>query len=59
MHHTEYINELIKSGRLKLRKDDLKVVYHDPCELGRGCGIYDEPREVLKSVSNLVKAKDE
>ena len=59
MHHTEYIAGLIKSGRLKLRKDDLKVVYHDPCELGRGCGIYDEPREVLKSVSNLVKAKDE
>lgn len=59
MHHTEYINELIKTGRLKLRKDDLKVVYHDPCELGRGCGIYNEPREVIKNVSNLVKAKSE
>lgn len=59
MHHTEYINELIRTKRLKLRKDDLKVVYHDPCELGRGCGIYNEPREVLKNVSNLVKAKSE
>ncbi len=59
MHHTEYINELIKVGRLKLRKDDMKVVYHDPCELGRGCGIYNEPREVLKNVSTLVKGKSE
>lgn len=59
MHHTEYINELIRLGRLKLRKDDLKVVYHDPCELGRGCGIYKEPREVLKKVSTLVKARQE
>ena len=47
MHHTEYINMLIESGRLKLRKDDRRVAYHDPCELGRGCGIYDEPRDNL------------
>ena len=59
MHHTEYIQELIKSGKLKIRKDDLKVVYHDPCELGRGCGIYQQPRQILKSTTTLLRTKYE
>jgi len=59
LHHTEYIDMLIKKGLLKVKKSDLKVTYHDPCELGRGCGIYKEPRNVLKAVSNLLKTKHE
>lgn len=59
MHHTEYIAMLIKKGKIKVGRDELKTVYHDPCELGRGCGIYKEPRQVLKSVTHLVKAKEE
>ena len=59
LHHTEYIARLIQDGKIKVRKDDLKTVYHDPCELGRGCGIYKEPRQILKSTTHLVKAKQE
>lgn len=59
LHHTEYIDMLIKEGKLKVKKSDLKVTYHDPCELGRGCGIYKEPRNVLKAVSNLLKTEHE
>ena len=59
MHHTEYIARLIQDGKIKVRKDDLKTVYHDPCELGRGCGIYKEPRQILKNTTHLVKAKQE
>ena len=59
VHHTEYLQMLINSGRIKVRKDDLRTVYHDPCELGRGCGIYKEPRQVLKATTHLVKAKQE
>lgn len=35
MHITQYIDKLIKSGKLKLKKVDLAVTYHDPCRLGR------------------------
>ena len=55
MHHTEYIDYLIKYGRIKVDKSGLDIVYHDPCELGRGCSIYDEPRRILQSVGNLKK----
>ncbi len=36
-----------------------KVVYHSPCELGRGSGVYDEPKEVLNHVSRLEKSNFE
>jgi Fe-S oxidoreductase len=36
LHITEYIDRLIKAGKLKLKKKvDLNVTYHDPCRLGR------------------------
>ena len=58
-HHTQYINELIKDGKLKVNKTNVNYVYHDPCELGRAFGVYDEPREVIENVGNLLKAKSE
>lgn len=59
VHYTEYFKELVESGRLKVGKSDERIVYHDPCELGRGCNVYDEPRAVLNRVGNLVKAGHE
>ena len=56
IHHTVYIDRLVRSGRLKISRDDRKYVYHDPCELGRGCGIYEQPREVLSCAGELVEA---
>ena len=57
MHHTEYILELVRAGRLKLDGGAGSIVYHDPCELGRGCGIYEQPREVLSQTGELVEAE--
>ncbi|MDR1950629.1 MAG: (Fe-S)-binding protein [Bacteroidales bacterium] len=55
LHHSQYIYELLKNGKIKSKiiNQKSKIVFHDPCELGRNSGIYDEPREILKSVGQL------
>ena len=57
LHHTEYIERLINEGRINISKDEMKYVYHDPCELGRGCNVYEAPRNVMKAAGNLVEAE--
>jgi heterodisulfide reductase subunit D len=53
IHTTEYISNLIQKGRIKLNAVHKKVTYHDPCELGRYCGIYEAPRDILKAIPGL------
>ena len=59
LHHTEYIKRLIDSEKIKVGKLNTAVAYHDPCELGRGAGIYAEPRAVLDAVATLTPVPDE
>ncbi len=51
MHHTEYIEMLLRDGQLKVNNMDLKTVFHNPCELGRGSRIVSAPENVLNQVS--------
>ena len=57
LHHTEYMLELVREGRLQLEAGEERLVYHDPCELGRGCGIYEPPRQLLRQAGELVEAE--
>lgn len=59
LHYTQFIKRLVDERKLKLTAGDERIVYHDPCELGRGCGVYKEPREVLAQAGTLVKATKE
>jgi Fe-S oxidoreductase len=55
LHHSEYFERLMAEGRIALKAGSEHLTYHDPCELGRGCGIYDAPRSVLRAVGELTE----
>ncbi len=54
VHITQLLADMIVSGKIKpLRPFEKKVVYHDPCTLGRQNDVYEEPRAVLGGVPGL------
>ena len=52
IHHTQFIFDLIQSGKITLKNGlEGTLSYHDPCYLGRYNSIYDQPRSILQSIS--------
>jgi Fe-S oxidoreductase len=56
LHHSQYILRLAEEKKIDLEMDRLQVAFHDPCELGRGSGIYEEPRQLIRKMARLVNA---
>lgn len=59
LFHVEYMLELVASKKLSIGQIPQRMVYHDPCELGRGSGMYEEPRQLLKMSGELIPIKNE
>jgi Fe-S oxidoreductase len=54
VHYTQLLSELIKEGKIQFpHAVEQKVVYHDPCFLGKQNGIFDPPREILKAIPGI------
>ena len=54
MHASQLILELIKDKKIEFKKDiNVVATYHDPCDLGRNTGVFEEPREIIKSIPGL------
>ena len=54
IHHSQLLKELLnKKIIIPGEIPERKVTYHDPCYLGRWNGVYDEPREVIKSIKGI------
>ena len=55
IHISMLLRDLINDNKISLDKIDFNVTYHDACHLARHCNEFDAPRDVIKSVANLVE----
>jgi heterodisulfide reductase subunit D len=53
LHASQFLAQLMESGKLKLRSVEDTATYHDPCDLGRKSGVYDAPRQVIEGIPGL------
>jgi len=52
-HATQYLDRLVVQGRLPLRKREMTVTYHDPCDLGRAARVFEAPRRLIRALPGI------
>ena len=58
VHISQLLDELIRENKLNFTKADFKVTYHDSCHLGRHMYVFDEPRNAIESVADIVEMEN-
>ena len=49
----EFLLRRVREGKIPLTELALTVTYHDPCDLGRGARVFEEPREVIRAIPGV------
>jgi Fe-S oxidoreductase len=57
VHHSEFLAELVRDGRLAPAGSETSITYHDSCYLARHNDVLEGPRELVAAVGKPVEMK--